>query len=65
MNTKPSSNVELMTIAEILEDLRISRAGWDKMAAAGRTPAIIKVGRIHRVRRSAYEAWLSQHEEAA
>ncbi|GAA3063562.1 helix-turn-helix domain-containing protein [Streptomyces sp. FXJ1.172] len=55
-----------LTLAEICKDLKISRSTFYDWRAKGRAPRCIKLpnGDI-RVRRSDYEHWLDDREDAA
>ncbi|WP_406255252.1 helix-turn-helix transcriptional regulator [Streptomyces chartreusis] len=55
-----------LTLVEICEDLKISRSTFYDWRAKGRAPRCIKLpnGDI-RVRRSDYEHWLDDREDAA
>ncbi|MER6473754.1 helix-turn-helix domain-containing protein [Streptomyces sp. NPDC005706] len=57
---------EKLTLTEICKDLKISRSTFYDWRAKGRAPRCIKLpnGDI-RVRRSDYEHWLSDREDAA
>ncbi|MFE1886026.1 MULTISPECIES: helix-turn-helix transcriptional regulator [Streptomyces] len=55
-----------LTLAEICKDLKVSRSTFYDWRAKGRAPRCIKLpnGDI-RVRRSDYEHWLDDREDAA
>jgi predicted DNA-binding transcriptional regulator AlpA len=58
---------ELLTVAEVLEELNgVARSTFNRWRALGIAPRSIKLpnGDI-RIRRSALEAWLADHEEPA
>jgi len=57
---------ERLTIAEVCEDLGISRSTFYEWRAKGRAPRCIKLpnGDI-RINRAEYERWLNSLEEAA
>ncbi|MER7805859.1 MULTISPECIES: helix-turn-helix transcriptional regulator [unclassified Streptomyces] len=57
---------EKLTLAEICEDLKISRSTFYDWRAKGRAPRCIKLpnGDL-RISRSAYEQWLSSREGGA
>lgn len=55
---------ELMTVAEVIKETGISRSTWQKLAAAGETPPIIKIGTVQRIRREAFREWLQSLENA-
>lgn len=55
----------LMTVADVISTMGISRSTWQKLVAQKRTPPIVRIGAVQRIRRDAFEAWLSQHENAA
>lgn len=56
---------ELMTVADVISAMGISRSTWQKLVAQKGTPAIVRIGAVQRIRRDAFEAWLGQHEKAA
>ena len=56
---------QLMTVADVILALGISRSTWQKLMAQKRTPPIVRIGAVQRIRRDAFEAWLGQHENAA
>ena len=56
---------QLMTVADVISAMGISRSTWQKLVAQKRTPPIVRIGAVHRIRRDAFEAWLGQHENAA
>ena len=56
---------QLMTVADVISAMGISRSTWQKLVAQKRTPPIVKIGTVQRIRRNAFEAWLGQHENAA
>ncbi|MGY1500783.1 helix-turn-helix transcriptional regulator [Streptomyces sp. QTS52] len=62
----PRLRDEKLTLAEICKDLKISRSTFYDWRAKGRAPRCIKLpnGDI-RVRRSDYENWLDDREDAA
>ena len=54
---------QLMTVADVILALGISRSTWQKLMAQKRTPPIVRIGSVQRIRRGAFTAWLGQHEE--
>lgn len=56
---------QLMTVADVIAAMGISRSTWQKLVAQKRTPSIVKIGAVQRIRRDAFEAWLAQHEDVA
>jgi excisionase family DNA binding protein len=56
---------QLMTVADVIEAMGISRSTWQKLVAQKRTPPIVRIGAVQRIRRDAFEAWLGQHENAS
>lgn len=56
---------QLMTVADVISAMGISRSTWQKLVAQRRTPPIVRIGAVQRIRRDAFEAWLGQHENAA
>lgn len=56
---------QLMTVADVIVAMGISRSTWQKLVAEKRTPPIVRIGAVQRIRRDAFEAWLGQHENAA
>ncbi|MFF8943102.1 helix-turn-helix transcriptional regulator [Streptomyces sp. NPDC014864] len=62
----PGFSDEKLTLAEICQDLKISRSTFYDWRAKGRAPRCIKLpnGDI-RIRRSDYEHWLDEREDSA
>lgn len=62
----PSSSSNLLTLAEVLAELRVSRSTFDTWRTLGTAPKCIKLpnGRI-RVHRNDLDAWLSTRTEIA
>jgi excisionase family DNA binding protein len=58
-------SAEVMTVAEAIAEIGISRSTWQKLVAQKKTPPIVKLGTVQRIKRSSFEAWLSQHETTA
>lgn len=56
---------QLMTVADVISAMGISRSTWQKLVAQKRTPPIVRIGAVQRIRRDSFEAWLGQHENAA
>jgi excisionase family DNA binding protein len=56
---------QLMTVADVIAAMGISRSTWQKLVAQKRTPPIVRIGTVQRIRRDAFEAWLGQHENVA
>jgi predicted DNA-binding transcriptional regulator AlpA len=56
---------QLMTVADVIAEMGISRSTWQKLVAQERTPPIVKVGAIQRVRRESFETWLAENETQA
>ena len=54
---------QLMTVADVIAAMGISRSTWQKLVTQNRTPPIVKIGAVQRIRRNAFEAWLAQHED--
>lgn len=55
----------LMTVADVISAMGISRSTWQKLITQKKTPPIVRIGAVQRIRRDAFEAWLDQHENAA
>lgn len=53
---------KLMTVTDVISEMRISRSTWQKLLAQKQTPPIVRIGAVQRIRRNALEAWLAQHE---
>ena len=53
---------QLMTVADVISAMGISRSTWHKFVARKQTPPIVRIGAVQRIRRDAFEAWLGQHE---
>lgn len=56
---------QLMTVANVISEMGISRSTWQKLVTQKQTPPIVRIGAVQRIRRNAFEAWLGQHENAA
>jgi predicted DNA-binding transcriptional regulator AlpA len=56
---------QLMTVADVIATMRISRSTWQKLVAQKQTPPIVRIGAVQRIGRGAFETWLGQHENAA
>lgn len=54
---------QLMTVTDVISAMGISRSTWQKLVAQRKTPPIVRIGAVQRIRRDAFEAWLGQHEE--
>jgi predicted DNA-binding transcriptional regulator AlpA len=54
---------QLMTVASVIAEMGISRSTWQKLVTEKRTPPIVRIGAVQRIRRTAFTAWLGQHEE--
>ena len=50
---------QLMTVTDVIEAMGISRSTWQKLVAQKQTPPIVKIGAVQRIRRDAFEAWLT------
>jgi len=53
---------DLLTVDEIITELRIHRSTWQKMVRAGTTPPIVKLSNAQRIRYGAFREWLKQQE---
>ena len=53
---------QLMTVGDVISAMGISRSTWQKLVAQKRTPPIVRIGAVQRIRRDAFAAWLGQHE---
>lgn len=53
---------QLMTVADVIAAMGISRSTWQKLVAKKRTPPIVKIGAVQRIKRDAFKTWLDQHE---
>ncbi|GAA3144829.1 helix-turn-helix domain-containing protein [Streptomyces rectiviolaceus] len=62
----PRSRNDKLTLAEVCEDLKVSRSTFYDWRAKGRAPRCIKLpnGDL-RIRRSDYEHWLDDREDCA
>ena len=60
-----STTLNMLTVSEFCEEIGISRSTWHKLKRQGKTPAIINIGGIQRIRREAIETWLSENETQA
>lgn len=56
---------ELLKVADVIAEMGISRSTWQKLVTQNKTPPIVRIGAVQRIRRDAFKAWLNQHENAA
>lgn len=56
---------ELLKVADVISEMGISRSTWQKLVTQGKTPPIVRIGAVQRIRRDAFKTWLNQHENAA
>ena len=56
---------ELLKVADVIAEMGISRSTWQKLVTQKKTPPIVRIGAVQRIRRDAFKAWLNQHENAA
>lgn len=56
---------QLMTVTNVISEMGISRSTWQKLVTQKKTPPIVRIGAVQRIRRDAFEAWIGQHENAA
>ena len=56
---------ELLKVQDVIAEMGISRSTWQKLVTQGKTPPIVRIGAVQRIRRDAFRAWLNQHEIAA
>lgn len=59
------AQTELLKVADVIAEMGISRSTWQKLVTQGKTPPIVRIGAVQRIRRDAFKAWLNQHENAA
>ncbi|MDB5243570.1 MAG: hypothetical protein JWP57_4195 [Spirosoma sp.] len=59
------SQDKLMTVADVISAMGISRSTWQKLVSEGRTPPIVRIGAVQRIKRDTFDAWIGQHENAA
>jgi excisionase family DNA binding protein len=55
----------LLTVADFCRAVGMSRSTWQKLKREGRTPRLVTVGGIQRIRREAVEEWLAENEARA
>ena len=53
---------QLMTVGDAIAEMRVSRSTWQKLVAQDRTPPIVRIGAVQRIRRDAFNAWLAKRE---
>jgi excisionase family DNA binding protein len=53
---------ELMSVADVIQEMGISRSTWQKLVAQKATPAIVRIGKVQRIRREALSVWLQSQE---
>ena len=56
---------ELLKVADVIAEMGISRSTWQKLVTQKKTPPIVRIGAVQRIRRDAFKAWLNQHENTA
>ena len=56
---------ELLRVRDVIAEMGISCSTWQKLVAQEKTPQIVRIGAVQRIRRDAFKAWLSQHENIA
>lgn len=56
---------ELLKVADVIAEMGISRSTWQKLVTQNKTPPIVRIGAVQRIRRDAFKAWLNQHENTA
>lgn len=66
MTASPPNSNQTLTLAEVLTEIRMSRAAFYRMRALGKAPKCLKLpnGQI-RVRRSDLDSWYTDCEEIA
>lgn len=53
---------QLLKVSDVIAAMGISRSTWQKLVAQNRTPPIVKIGAVQRIRQDAFKTWLDQHE---
>ena len=53
---------QLLKVSDVITAMGISRSTWQKLVAQNRTPPIVKIGAVQRIRQDAFKTWLDQHE---
>jgi len=61
-NTMQETQDTLLTVADVIAAMGISRSTWQKLVSAGQTPPIVRIGSVQRIRRDAFAEWLAEHE---
>lgn len=56
---------QLMTVANVIDVMGISRSTWQKLVIEGKTPPIVRIGAVQRIRRESFDAWIGQHENTS
>ena len=56
---------QLMTVADVIEAMGISRSTWQKLVSKGKTPPIVRIGAVQRIKRDSFDAWIGQHENTS
>ena len=54
---------QLLTVGDVIETMGISRSTWQKLVSQNRTPPIVRIGAVQRIKRDSFAAWLAMHEE--
>ena len=57
-----TKDAPLMTVADVIDVMGISRSTWQKLVSQGTALPIIRIGAVQRIRREALDAWLRQRE---
>jgi excisionase family DNA binding protein len=58
------SSIEILTIKEAADSIRVSRRHLQKLMAEGGGPPVISLGRRKVIRREALQRWLENRETA-
>ena len=53
---------DLLTVPEVIAELRIHRSTWQKMVKNGEAPPIVKIASAQRIRYGAFREWLKSNE---
>lgn len=56
---------KLMTVTDVIMAMGISRSTWQKLVSEGKTPPIIRIGAVQRIKQESFDAWIGQRQDTA
>lgn len=54
-----------MIVGDVIAAMGISRSTWQKLVNQGKTPPIVRIGAVQRIKRDSFDTWIGQHENTA